>query len=386
MAATVLSSIPARLDPIGAVASWMLAPLVSVIAVAYAVSRDIAGSAEIRHPEIATAAVLLLVVSGTLLTIAAHPRSGRLGAVGAVLVVVCAIVAAALSSVSTWGHNQYIQDDWGQLGIGLFIFGLLWLRPPREIGVFGVFGAIVVGALAAGQAGTLSIANTPYVYAVVAMTPVLVFAAVAATSGAILSRYSIDWLTSARRSIVDIEPELRMLEQDALHRAQLDELRRVTLPLLASIADRGFVTAGDVAAAATVSARLREHALEQSRITWVEGLIETTGMSSRAVDDPERLLPRMRSRERAALTACLKELAGLGAIDIVAARITVAWAPTVGPSARARFEVSVPLAAQWRLARRTARPFVSVLRGLTGDVSMTRNEAIMTMRLGFEPA
>ncbi|GAB3795877.1 hypothetical protein GCM10028798_05220 [Humibacter antri] len=382
----ILDRAPIRLDPIGAAAAWGLAPLVGGMSVGYALLQSILNRDEIVSPGLAVAAVCLLVAAGTVLSVAVHPAIGRLSAGGAALVVGAAVAASVLSALSTWGHNRLVQDDWGQIGVALIVFGLLWMRPPWEIGVFGVFGALVVGLLAAAQHTSLYITNTPYVYAVVAATPVLVLGCVAATVGAIIARFSSEWTVSSERGMRALEPEFRMLEHDALRRAQLDELRQATLPLLASVSERGFITQFDIDTATDVSARLREHALEQLRVTWVDSLLADTRIDEQAVHDPERLLPHMPSRERAAFSAFLVESVRIGALDPVGAVITVQRSPTVDSSERTRFELSMRIAAHWRFVRRTARPFVSVLRSLSGDAAITRNGSTMIMRFGFVPA
>lgn len=382
----ILDRAPIRLDPIGATAAWGLAPLVGAMSVGYAVVQSVINRNEIVSPVFAVAAICLLVAAGIALSVVAHPTVGRLSAGGAAVIVGVAVAAAVLSALSTWGHNRLVQDDWGQIGVALILFGLLWLRPPWEIIVFGVFGALVVGLLAAAQHTSLLIVNTPYVYAVVAATPVLVLSCVAATVGAIIARFSTEWTASSARGMRALEPEFRMLEQDALRRAQLEELRQATLPLLASISERGTITQCDIDTATAVSARLREHALEQLRVTWVDRLLADTRIDQQGVHDPERLLSHMPPRERAALSAFLVEAIRIGALTPVGAAITVHRIPTADSSERTGFELSMRIAADWRFVRRTARPFVSVLRSLSGDATITRNGPTMIMRFGFVPA
>lgn len=382
----ILDRAPNRLDPIGAMAAWGLAPLLGGMSVGYAVVQSILNRNEIVAPVLAGAALCLLIAAGTALSIAVHPSVGRLSAGGAAVIVGAAVGAAVLSALSTWGHNRLVQDDWGQIGVALIVFGLLWMRPSWEIIVFGVFGALVVGLLAAAQHTSLSIVNTPYVYAVVAATPVLVLASVAATIGAVIARFSSEWTASSERGMRALEPEFRMLEQDALRRAQLDELRQSTLPLLASISDRGSITQVDIDTATAVSAGLREHAIEQLRVTWVDGLLADTRIDGHAVRDPERLLPHMPPHARAAFSAFLVESVRIGALDPAGAAIIVQRNPTVESSESARFELSMRIAADWRFVRRTARPFVSVLRSLSGDAAISRNGSTMIMRFGFVPA
>ena len=386
MTQVMLDRAPARLDPIGAAAAWGLAPLVSALAVGYAVLESIINRSEIVHPAFAVVAVILLIGAGVILSIAAHPSIARLGKGGAALAVCVTLSAAACSAFATWGHNRLVQDDWGQIGVGLIILGLLWMRPPWEIIVFGLLGALVVGVLAAEQHASLQIANTPYVYAVVAATPVLVLAAAAATSGAVLARYSTEWIAASERGMRALEPEFRNLEQEALRREQLEELRRATFPLLASVAERGEITPDDIVAATDVSAQLREHALQQLRITWVDRLREDAGIATSAVDDEDGLLARMPAGERATFSACLLELLRLGALDASTVAIGVRRAPTAAVAERAEFQLSAGLAADWRFARRAARPFVSVLRSLSGDAAITRNGSSMIMRFGFVAA
>jgi hypothetical protein len=376
---------PNRVDPIGATAEWAIAPLVSAAAVVYAVWQSILHGDQVVSPQLAVVAVCLLVAAGLALSVAAHPSVGGLSRGGAVLIVGTVVAAASASALSMWGHNRLVQDDWGQIAVALIIFGLVWMRPPWEIILFGLIGGLVVGILAGEQPG-LHIVTTPYVYGLVAATPVLVLAAVAATNGIVIMRFSSEWIASSERGIRALEPEFRLLEQDALRRAQLEELRLTTLPLLASIAERGVITPADIERASVVSAHLREQALAELRTTWADRLLAEAGIAPNAVHDPHRLLPHMGASERAAFSACLLELHRLGAIGTDETRLAVVRTPTAAQSERARLELSTRLTTDWRLVRRSARPFVSVLRSLSGDAVIMRNGADMIMRFGFVPA
>lgn len=385
MAIDALERAPVGFDPIGAAAAWMLAPICSIVAVGYAVVQTGMHETEIVHPALAFVAVALLAVAGAFLSVVSHPSIGRLDRSGAILVVVLALAAAVLSAVAMWGHNRMIQDDWGQIGVALLLLGLLWLRPPGETLLLGVVSAVAVGVLAAVQTPYLAIVNTPYVYAVVAATPVLVFAAVSATNGAVIARFGSEWTASARQALTDIEPELRSVEETALHRAQLEELRRATLPLLASIAARGTITTEDIAQAARVSAQLREHAIEQLHVTWIDTLAASIRMPPQGLVDPDHLVHRLPAPERAAVSACLIELVRLGLVEPKLLSIAAVPAPNARSSERVRFEVSASDMKDWRQVRRTARPFLSVLRSLSGDAKLARHGAAMTLGFGYEP-
>lgn len=386
MGSSLLDRVPSRFDPIGAAAAWLLAPLAGAVAVGYAVIQSVTHGNEIVRPELAVVAVGMLFAAAVVLAIAAHPSIARLGRPAAVLVVGMTVLASVLSAVSTWGHNRLVQDDWGQIGIGLIVLGMLWLRPALELIVLGALGALVVGVLAAEQTGSLHIINTPYVYVVVAATPVLVLAAVAATCGAVICRFAAEWTRSSRAGMAGLGPEFRLLEEAALHRAQVAELKRTTLPLLASIAARGSVTQADIEAAARTAAQLREHAIEELRSTWLDRLAATTGMKPNAVNDPAHLAQRVPASERAAISACLIELVRLGLIDPADTAISLTRTPTVESSERAGFELRLYGVSEWRRLRRATRPFFSVLRSLSGDAMTTKAGTSMTVRFGFDPA
>lgn len=381
----VLDRAPGRVDPLGGAAAWGLAPLVSATALGYAVLQTVMHRDEVVYPAFAVVALCLLAAAGIALTAMARPSVGRLGRPTAALIVGAAIAAAVASSIASWGHDRLVQDNWGQIGIGLIIFGLKWLRPPWEIIVYGVVGAVVVGVIAGEQPG-MSLVNSPVVYGIVAATPVLLLAAVAATNGIVTLRRSAAWIVASGRGLLALEPEFRMLEQDALRRDQLDELRRTTLPLLASVAERGEITQHDIDTAVTVSAQLRAHALEQARMSWVDRLLATAHISPDAVRDPGRLLPQLPAPERAALSACVLDLLRVGAVRAEGAIIVAAREPATGGPERCRIELTMATAANWRAVRRAAGPFVSVLRSYSGDATITRGESTMTIGFGFVPA
>lgn len=169
-----------RLDPIGGLAAWPIAPVVALIVVAYAVVGTLTRPHEIQVPALALAAVAALTIAAAALVWAARPDLAPFTRYRAIAVVALGTTAHLLAAASTWQYNGMIQDDFTSIGLGLLLLALAPFRPWKEILIFGASAAVVVGATALAQSPYLGVHTPPLLFVIIAMTQVLAPALAAA--------------------------------------------------------------------------------------------------------------------------------------------------------------------------------------------------------------
>ncbi|WP_431279623.1 hypothetical protein [Leifsonia poae] len=167
---------PQRLDPLGVQSAWLLVPILSVVAVGYATYSTINHLDQIRDPVLAWLALGTLVLASVVFMIRTHPARAPFGLWSHVSIIGTSVIAATLFSLSVWGDNDRIQDDWGQVVVAMFLTAMALYRPIPEVIAVAVLSALVLGATAALEARFLEIGNLPIVYFLVAATPVIALA------------------------------------------------------------------------------------------------------------------------------------------------------------------------------------------------------------------
>lgn len=312
-----------RLDPIGGLAAWPLAPVVAVIVTSYAAVATVSRPQEIQVPELATAAVVTVMVAGAALIWSARPALAPFTRSRAVLIVALGLVAHLMAVASTWQYNGLIQDDFSPMGLGLLLLALAPFRPWKEILTLGVSAALGVGLTALAQAPFLGGQTPSALFAIVAMTQVLA----PTLASAAYSRQVVNsihrWQTDARRAIGARTEESRGLLAQSVVNQRLTNLGADVLPFLADVLDRDALTAADVKRARSLAFQVRRVLVAQVDHTWLDDLIERERLSltQRGLDplcviaDPERRATGFDADQRAAVVAVIVALCTLPGFD-----------------------------------------------------------------------
>lgn len=312
-----------RLDPLGALAAWPLAPIMAGIAVAYAVLATVLQAAEIQSPLLAALALLAMAGAGAALVFGALPSRAPFEPVLHLVVLGLALAAYLFEQASKWGHNALIQDDFGQLGIGLLLFALAPYRPWREIALSGIAASLIVGAIAVAQAPYLSIVVPPAIYAVVAMTEVLAPAAAGAAYSRRIVLSILAWQTDARRQVADRTEETRGQIAQSVVDEQLATLRSDVIPFLTDLLERGAISRRDIDRAGQLAAEVRQSLIEEVDSTWLDNVVagERAALTERGlapllvVSDEERRATALGPDQRAACAALIRAICDLPGFD-----------------------------------------------------------------------
>jgi len=308
-----------RLDPIGGLSAWPLAPVVAIIVVTYAVVATVSRPHEIQVSELAAAAVAALLIAAAVLVWSARPDLAPFSRTRAVVIVALGVVAHLLAAASTWQLNGMIQDDFATIGLGLLMLSLAPFRPWKEILVLGFSAAFVVGITAFAQSPFLGIQTPPALFAIVAMTQVLAPTLAAAAYSRQVVNSIHRWQTDARRSIRVRTEESRGLLAQSVVDHRLANLGADVLPFLADVLDRGSLTAADVKRARSLAFQVRRVLVAEVDHTWLDDLIdrERSALTERGltalcvIADPERRATGFDSDQRAAVGALIVALCTL---------------------------------------------------------------------------
>jgi len=398
-----LERTPQRLDPIGAQSAWLLVPLLGGVAVAYAVYSTVLHAGQLRDVSLAVIAIAVLLIAVVVASIRSHPGLAPFGRWSHFSVIGVTVVAACLFSSSVWGHNERLQDDWGQIAVALLLVWMPLYRPVGEVAASAVVSALVIGCVAAAQS-SLVIANVPLVYATVSATPILALAAGGAGYAWTLTGETLRWREVAREGQTRLEGELRQAAERMIVQDQMTALDAEAVPFLAALLRRGAVTEGDSERARAIADDLRAMSVRAVGRTWLEDTLqlalaprlaageasEPAASAARAaaaaptdssrVEDPDRLERVLTADQRAIVGALVATLAARPGLDPSTVRISASEPER--PVFLLRAHVEEPRAE----LRRALLPFVSSLNSVAMRATMRFRSSELTVRFAYPEA
>lgn len=403
-----LERTPQRLDPIGAQSAWLLVPLLGGLAVAYAVYSTVLHAGQLRDVSLAVIAIAVLLIAVVVASIRSHPGLAPFGRWSHFSVIGVTVVAACLFSSSVWGHNERLQDDWGQIAVALLLVWMPLYRPVGEVAASAVVSALVIGCVAAAQS-SLVIANVPLVYATVSATPILALAAGGAGYAWTLTGETLRWREVAREGQTRLEGELRQAAERMIVQDQMTALDAEAVPFLTAILRRGAVTEGDSERARAIADDLRTMSVRAVARTWLEDTLQlalaprlargeasepaasaapASGARAAApapaadsrVDDPDRLERVLTADQRAIVGALVATLAARPGLDPSTVRISASEPER--PVFLLRAHVEEPRAE----LRRALLPFVSSLNSVAMRATMRFRSGELTVRFAYPEA
>ncbi|TFD45347.1 hypothetical protein E3T55_18935 [Cryobacterium frigoriphilum] len=373
-----LAATQQRLDPLGGLAAWLIAPIVASVVIVYAVIATVFQSDETHTPFLGALALLCIAAAAATLLVAARPERAPLSLVATVMIVALGSAAFLLEQASMWGQNLLVQDDFAPISVGLLLLALGPFRPWREILTAALVAAVLVGAVVVLQASTLDAVKPAAVFAVVALTQLLAPALAGAAYSRQMVRSIREWQVESRRATRARTAESRDLIAQSVIDQRIGTLGADVLPFLTSVLERGTVDAAD-------GARAQELAHETRRIfgahvdsTWLDLVVarERTDLVTRGltpllvVADPEALAPDFTAEERV-VTAAL--------IGALCARTGFDPGSLVVRLDRDAISIEAGFALSSRSLHRMLRPYRSVLGVVFGRVHVQHRHPLLTI-------
>jgi hypothetical protein len=350
-----------RLDPLGTLAAWPLAPAIAATVLCYSVIATVLQADQVTGPILAVLAVLAMAAAAAILLIAAQPAHSPFGARMHVAMVTLAVLGYVLEQLSRWGSNLLVQDDFGPVGIGLLLLALAPYRPWRQIAASGVAASLVAIALILPQAPHYQITVPVAVFAIVSVVQILAPAVAGAAYSRRIVRSILAWQADARRAIVARTEETRGQMARAVVEQQATALKAGVIPFLAELLERGTVTALDVARAGQLAADVRRSLVAEIDRTWLDSVAtrERAALAERGtpgllvVADPEHRATAFPAEQRAATAALIGALCSAPGFDPHSLVVQIAGSTAARPAA----------------ARRSARRTPAAPSGATGPVA-----------------
>lgn len=381
-----LERTPQRLDPLGAQSAWLLVPLLGGVAVVYALFSTYLHRGQLRDPALAGAAIGVLLVAVLVAAIRSHPGLAPFGRWSHFTVIGLAVTSACLFSSAVWGRNERLQDDWGQIAVGLLIVAMPLYRPIGEVAGSAIVSALVLGGLASAQ-HSLAIANNPLVYATVAATPVLALAAGGAGYAWTITGETLRWREVAREGQARLEGELRQAAERMIAQERMTALNAEAVPFLTGLLQRGEVAEADLLRAREIADRLRGMSVRAVERTWLADTVDlalgsrlaearhrgTTGTGPR-VDDPERLERVLTTDQRAIVGALIATIAHRPGLEPTS--LTISASDPERPTFLLRARVDEPHGE----LRRALLPFVSSLNSVAMRATMRERAGDLVIR------
>jgi len=378
---------PQRLDPLGVQSAWALVPVLSVIAVGYALYSTLTHLDQSRDPLLTWLGFSVLVVVAVALPVRAHPGRAPVGIWTHVGIVGACLVGACLFTASVWGGNHRIQDDWGQIVIALFLVAMALYRPVPEVLAVASVAALVLGATAVFEASFVAIVTNPLVYFTVAATPIIALACGGCGYAWTMTGETLAWRELARSGQARLEPELLETARRMVNQERITSLNREVVPFLAALLERGDVTDADAEEARSLASSLRTAAVAAVDRTWLGETLaqalsvrgEATGALEGAtrVDDPHRLERSFTGEERAVVGAIIATVAKLPGLD--ASSVAVAASNPSSPL----FELTCATTDSRRSIRRELIPFISALRSIGLNAGMRYAAGRLCVRFAY---
>lgn len=371
---------PQRLDPIGILTAWPLAPATGVLIILYAAYSTFLHLDQLTSPLLAGLALVVIGAATIYYASRSRPGLAPFGRLDLIVVIGLSTIAGTLFTLSVWGANRIIQDDWGQIAIALIFITLPFYRPITEVIAGALFAGLVVGIEAGLEGPTLSIVNVPLVYFTVAATPVIALALGGCTYAWVMTGETLRWSERARESQARLDPELRERAARTIHQQRVTLLNSEAVPFFVHVLERDELSLDDLERAREIAAALRRSAVDEVDRSWLEeSVARSVGQAGRdAVIDPDRLANAMNEEQRGIVGATVATAARTHGFDATSFRIELA-----AVADRAHAILSANIAAPRRELRTVFMPFLAALRAVSSDATLDAQDGSVTLQFSY---
>ena len=376
-----------QLDPAGSTGVAPVTVALSVGAIVYAVVMTLRGASEISNPVLGGLALALLAGAVAVLIRGSASSRAPLTARTHAVATIVAWGAILCESISQWGTNAYIRDDWGPVTLGIIMVALGPYRPARQIAASGIASAVGVGILTYIEVPSLVTPGPPLAFVVLGVTPLLAltFSGAAFSNGLVSSIER--WHTRAEVASAGIQREFREGIARSVQQDRVTILSRDVLPFFAEMLARDEVTEVDRVRAREIADAIRRVMVEEVDRTWLEKLIELLGAehSNRwgaakgVVDDQQRRAAAMTTGQRTAMRALLVALCDFPDLSRTDLRIAI-----TGEGGESQVVLSARMPLNEFAMRHAFAPFFAVMRAVFTrfDAGYSRNE--LTLRFSYD--
>jgi hypothetical protein len=225
---------------------------------------------DISNVAAAIASLALTAITGLLFAFASSPLRAPLTTNVLVAITIGSIATAVFAEIAMWSTNGSVRDDWGAAVVALYLLALAPYRPARQIALAGLVSAAVVAVLTFAQASDEQYDYPSYVYAFIAVTPILVVSLGAARFARDLVRGLDVWekRDTMSTSVLDLSDRqwiARSVQQD-----RVTLLNQEIVPFLSEMLARDDLTERDREQALKYSSAIRAIMVAEIDRTWLD--------------------------------------------------------------------------------------------------------------------
>jgi hypothetical protein len=225
---------------------------------------------DISNVAAAIASLALTAITGLLFAFASSPLRAPLTTNVLVAISLGSIGAAVLAEASMWSTNGSVRDDWGATVVALYLLALAPYRPAHQIALAGLASAVIVATLTFAQASEVQTDYPSYVYAFIAITPILVVSLGAARFARELVRGLELWeqRDTMSTSVLDLNDRQWIARSVQQNRVTL--LNQEIVPFLSEVLERDELTERDRERALEFSSAIRAIMVAEIDRTWLD--------------------------------------------------------------------------------------------------------------------
>jgi hypothetical protein len=376
-----------QLDPAGSTGVAPVTIFLCVGAFLYAVFMTVRGQDEISNPVFASLALALLATAGLIIISASSPNRAPLTERTHATAHAIAMVGIVCEAIGQAGSNAYIRDDWGPATLGILLVALGPYRPAREIAVGGLCSAISIGIITYLEVPSLVTPGPPLAFIVLAVSPMLALSLAAAlfSNGVVAS---IDrWQKQAQAASVSLSREFREGIARSVRQDRVTILNRDVLPFFTGVLARDTITDADRDRARTIADSIRTVMVEEVDRSWLESLMEHTGVKRTnrpgadrvVVSDPHRVASAMTVRQRTAVRALLAAFTDVHGVTRNQLRIVLS-----DDGRHTHGVITAQVAFTDYIMRSTLAPFFAVFRAVFTNLEVDFVQPELTLRFSYD--
>ncbi len=372
-----------QLDPVGSLGNRVLSIVLAAGSFLYGLTMTIHTLDQISNVMLAMLAVLWLGAASLTVIFATSPSRAPFTQSTHLVVQMLALGAVILSVASQWGRNEFIQDDFGPMSLGILMLALGPYRPARELATVGVLSAIFVGFVTLLEVRFLSTSAPPVSFVLVGMTPIVALSfASASFSGGLVDALE-RWQRRAKLNVEQRSSRLREGITRAVRQDRVMILSQDVLPFFNCVLERDTLAPEDRERAREIANSIRSLMVAEADRTWLEVVagdddVPNERMSRTVVDKAGRA-SRMMTDQRTALRALIVALSDEPSFVDGSMRITITGSKSESDGTlTARFT-----AGDFDL-RTVFAPYFAVMRIVFTAFQIETNQRTLTLRFSYE--
>ena len=329
----------------------------------------------------AVASLAVTATTGLVFAFASSPLRAPLTSNVLIAIVLGSIATEIFAEIAMWQSNGSRRDDWGATVIALYLLALAPYRPARQIAIAGILSAGVVAALTGVQFLGPGYDYPGYVYACIAITPILVVSLGAARFARELVRGLEIWERRNSMSTSALATNDQQWIARSVQQNRVTLLNQGIVPFLSDVLARNDLTEADRQRALEFSSAIRTVMVAEIDRTWLDQvLVDASGRPGwkGSLVDTSLRADSMTTEQRAVMRAFIVALHAQPRFSNETMSLELdADGDRTYATVRAVFATNEPA------LYASLEPFFAVMRILFDDLSVGYQHPSLTIRFSY---